>query len=228
MRNTKNIWREHYIHPVPWDQDFSPLSVVEMVVNSATAHPDAVMLDFMGRKFSYGEMLGLIRKVAAGLQQMGIGKGDRVGLFLPNTPHYPAAYYGAMMAGATVVNFSPLYTAAELEHQVEDSGTKLLFTLSAKALLPTALEVLRDSSLERLVVGSVAEMLPSAKSLLYKLFKRGETAAMPTDPNVLPFADLTHQGDHPAPVAIDPDKDIALLQYTGGTTGRPKGAMLSH
>lgn len=228
MDNVKNIWREHYNHPVSWDQDYPPLSVVDMVVNSANAHPDGVMLDFMGRKASYGEMLGLIRRVAAGLQQMGIGKGDRVGLFLPNTPHYPAAYYGAMMAGATVVNFSPLYTAAELEHQVEDSGTKVLFTLSATALLPTALEVLRDSSLERLVVGSVAEMLSPAKSLLYKLFKRSETAAVPDDPAVVSFAHLTGRSDQPRRVAIDPDKDIALLQYTGGTTGRPKGAMLSH
>jgi len=228
MDNVKNIWREHYNHPVSWDQEYPPLSVVDMVVNSANAHPDGVMLDFMGRKASYGEMLRLIRKVAAGLQQMGIGKGDRVGLFLPNTPHYPAAYYGAMMAGATVVNFSPLYTAAELEHQVEDSGTKLLFTLSATALLPTALEVLRDSSLERLVVGSVAEMLPPAKSLLYRLFKRSETTAIPDDPAVVSFAHLTGQSDQPRRVAIDPDKDIALLQYTGGTTGRPKGAMLSH
>lgn len=228
MDNVKNIWREHYNHPVSWDQEYPPLSVVDMVVNSANAHPDGVMLDFMGRKASYGEMLRLIRKVAAGLQQMGIGKGDRVGLFLPNTPHYPAAYYGAMMAGATVVNFSPLYTAAELEHQVEDSGTKLLFTLSATALLPTALEVLRDSSLERLVVGSVAEMLSPAKSLLYRLFKRSETTAIPDDPAVVSFAHLTGQSDQPRRVAIDPDKDIALLQYTGGTTGRPKGAMLSH
>lgn len=228
MKDAENIWREHYIHPVPWDQNFPPLSVVDMVVDSATAHPDGVMLDFMGRKTSYGEMLSLIRRGAAGLQHMGIGKGDRVGLFLPNTPHYPAAYYGAMMAGATVVNFSPLYTAAELEHQVEDSGTKLLFTLSATALLPTALEVLRDSSLEHLIVGSVAEMLPPAKALLYRMFKRAETAAIPNDPAVISFARLTGHSDQPRRVAIDPDKDIALLQYTGGTTGRPKGAMLSH
>src|SRR3546814_4760863 len=79
---------------------------------------------------------------------MGIGKGDLVSLFLPNVPHYVAAYYGALAIGATVVNFSPLYTAAELEHQVEDSGAKILFTLSAKALLPTALEVLDNSRSE--------------------------------------------------------------------------------
>src|SRR3546814_4733323 len=103
---------------------------------------------------------------------MGVRKGDRVGLYLPNVPHYVAAYYGAMMAGAIVVNYSPLYTAAELEHQVEDSGTKILFTLSASALLPTALEVLDNSSLERLVVGSVAEVLPPAKSVLFRLDRK--------------------------------------------------------
>ncbi|MBO8815463.1 AMP-binding protein, partial [Staphylococcus aureus] len=78
------------------------------------------------------------RRVAAGLAALGYGKGDRIGLFLPNVPHYVAAYYGALLLGATVVNFSPLYTVDELVHQVEDSGTRVLFTVSAKALLPTA------------------------------------------------------------------------------------------
>jgi long-chain acyl-CoA synthetase len=140
MESSEKVWQDRYNHPAPWDQSFPPMSMVDMVVNSATAKPDAVMIDFLGRKTSYGDMLNIIRRVAKGLQDMGVQKGDRVGLYLPNVPHYVAAYYGAMMAGATVVNFSPLYTAAELEHQVEDSGTKILFTLSAKALLPTALE----------------------------------------------------------------------------------------
>ncbi|MEJ7933410.1 long-chain fatty acid--CoA ligase [Sphingobium sp. AN558] len=228
MESIAKPWVAHYSHPVAWDQNFPPLSVVDMVVESATAKPDAVMIDFMGRKTSYGEMLPAIRRIAKGLQAMGVRKGDRVGLFLPNVPHYVAAYYGAMMAGATVVNFSPLYTAAELEHQVEDSGTKILFTLSAKALLPTATKVLNNSSLERLIVGSVAQALSPAKSLLFRMFKRAETAPVPHDPRITSFAKLLQHGDDPDPVAIDPDKDIALLQYTGGTTGTPKGAMLSH
>ena len=156
MESIEKIWREHYQHPTVWERTFPPLSMGEMVTSSALAHPDAPMIDFMGRRFSYGTMFGQIRRIACGLQAMGVQKGDRVGLYLPNTPHYVAAYYGALIAGAIVVNFSPLYTAAELEHQVEDSGTKILFTLSAKALLPTALEVLEHSSLEKLVVGSVA------------------------------------------------------------------------
>ena len=228
MESSEEVWKDHYSHPVPWDQAFPPMSMVDMVVRSATAKPDGVMVDFLGRKTSYGEMLNVIRRVAKGLQHMGVGKGDRVGLFLPNVPHYVAAYYGAMMAGATVVNFSPLYTAAELEHQVEDSGTKVLFTLSAKALLPTALEVLDNSSLERLVVGCVAEALPPAKSVLFRIFKRGETAAIPHDHRITSYAELLRHGDDPVAVDIDPEEDVALLQYTGGTTGRPKGAMLTH
>ncbi|MEV4933418.1 long-chain fatty acid--CoA ligase [Sphingobium sp. LMA1-1-1.1] len=228
MESSEKIWETRYNHPSAWEQTFPPLSMVEMVANSAAANPQAVMIDFMGRKTSYGEMLHSIRRVARGLQDLGIRKGDRVGLFLPNVPHYVAAYYGAMMAGATVVNYSPLYTATELEHQVEDSGTRILFTLSASALLPTALEVLDNSSLERLVVGCVAEALPPAKSVLFRLFKRKETATVPHDPRITHYADLLRHGEDPAPVAIDPEQDIALLQYTGGTTGRPKGAMLTH
>ena len=228
MESIETVWKDHYNHPFPWDQSFPPMSMVDMVVDSATASPDAVMIDFLGRKTTYGDMLRVIRRVAKGLQDLGVRKGDRVGLYLPNVPHYVAAYYGAMMAGATVVNFSPLYTAAELEHQVEDSGTKILFTLSAKALLPTAQEVLDNSSLERLIVGCIAEVLPSAKSVLFRLFKRKETAPVPNDPRIINYADLLRHGEAPAPVAIDPVNDVALLQYTGGTTGRPKGAMLTH
>ena len=228
MESIETVWKDHYNHPFPWDQSFPPMSMVDMVVDSATVNPDAVMIDFLGRKTTYGDMLHVIRRVAKGLQDLGVRKGDRVGLYLPNVPHYVAAYYGAMMAGATVVNFSPLYTAAELEHQVEDSGTKILFTLSAKALLPTAQEVLDNSSLERLIVGCIAEVLPPAKSVLFRLFKRKETAPVPHDPRITNYADLLRHGEDPAPVAIDPVNDVALLQYTGGTTGRPKGAMLTH
>ncbi|MEQ6333540.1 long-chain fatty acid--CoA ligase [Sphingobium sp. MK2] len=228
MENIEKLWRENYRHPALWDQTFPPLSMGDMVTDSALAHPDAIMIDFMGRKFTYAEVFGQIKRIACGLQAMGVKKGDRVGLYLPNTPHYVAAYYGALMAGAIVVNFSPLYTAAELEHQVEDSGTKILFTLSAKALLPTALKVLDHSSLEKLVVGSVAEMLSPVKSLLFRWFKAAETAALPHDPRVLRYDKLIANPGACVVADINPEQDIALLQYTGGTTGTPKGAMLTH
>ena len=228
MESKEKIWRDAYQHPTVWDQTFTPLSMGEMVANSAAAHPDAPMIDFMGRHFSYGAMMDQIRAIACGLQKMGVKKGDRVGLYLPNTPHYVAAYYGALTAGAIVVNFSPLYTAAELEHQVEDSGTKILFTLSAKALLPTALEVLEDSTLEQLVVGSVAEVLSPVKSLLFRWFKASESVPLPDDPRIIRYDRLIANDGGCSVPEIDPVNDVALLQYTGGTTGTPKGAMLTH
>jgi len=221
-------WSTDYHHPTTWDQAFAPLSLPDMFAASVARKGDAPMLDFMGRQFGYAEVARGAARVARGLQQLGLGKGSRVGLFLPNVPHYVAAYYGALAAGATVVNFSPLYTVAELEAQVEDSGTDTLFTLSAAALLPTALQVLDGSSLTRLVVGSVAGGLPAAKSVLYRLFKRGEVAPLPDDPRVIRFSALTDNDGRPDPVAIDAERDIALIQYTGGTTGTPKGAKLTH
>ena len=221
-------WSTDYRHPTAWDQGFAPLSLPDMLAASVARKGDAPMLDFLGRQFGYAEVATGVARVARGLQQRGIGKGSRVGLFLPNVPHYVAAYYGALAAGATVVNFSPLYTVAELEAQVEDSGTETLFTISAAALLPTALKVLDGSSLKQLVVGSVAGGLPPAKSILYRLFKRSEVAAMPADPRVIRFSALTDNDGKPDPVAIDAEKDIALIQYTGATTGTPKGAKLTH
>ena len=228
MSEQPPIWKSRYNHPTQWDQFFSPLSMPGMFFRSAGRRGDANLLDFMGRKYSYAEVAAGVIRVAKGLQDMGVKKGDRIGLFLPNVPHYVSAYYGAMAIGATVVNFSPLYTVEELNHQVDDSGTKILFTLSATAVFPTAYEVLQQSSLERLVVGSVAGALPAGKSLFYRLFRRKENSPQPEDDRITQFSDLIdNDGNYKAP-NIHPEKDIALLQYTGGTTGTPKGAMLSH
>lgn len=215
-------------HPGAWQQEFAPLSLHDMFFETAMREGDKPFLDFMGREFTYNDMADQVCKVASGLQEIGLGRGDRVGLFLPNVPHYVAAYYGALAAGATVVNFSPLYTVDELSHQVADSDTKTLITLSATALLPNAIQVLEQSGLERLIVGSIPEVLPPLKSIAYRLFKRGEVAAIPRDERISSFADLIANDGAFQKNDCAPETEVAVLQYTGGTTGPPKGAKLTH
>ena len=144
----EEAWRSAYSHPVPWGTDYPPMSMVDLFDQSTARHAARPAIDFMGRRYDYAHLADAVRRVATGLAQIGVGKGDRVGLFLPNVPHYLAAYHGALRAGATVVNLSPLYTVDELCHQIEDSGTRVLFTLTAAQLLPTALAVLDKSALE--------------------------------------------------------------------------------
>ena len=220
-------WLAHYVHPCDWRMDLPPLSLPDFFAASVAAHGTRPLVDFMGRKYSYAQLYREALRFAAGLQRLGIARGDRVGLFLPNVPHYVAAYYGASIAGATLVNFSPLYTAAELAAQVADSGTRLLVTVDSSALLPTALKVLDGSELETLVVGSLAAQLPALKGLALRLLGRKSLTPVPARPDVRRWDAMLADGP-PAPVAIDPLSDLALLQYTGGTTGTPKGAMLTH
>jgi long-chain acyl-CoA synthetase len=228
MTDSETPWAAHYAHPGAWDQAYAPLSLPAMFFETAARQANARLADFMGRATSYTEMADQVRRAAAGFQAMGVRPGDRVGLYLPNVPHYVACYYGALLAGAVIVNFSPLYTVDELAHQVEDSGTRILVTLDVTALLPNALRVLDGSSLERLVVGSIAEILPPVKSLLYRLFKRSERTLVPDDSRISSFAALLSHGAAPLAAPIDPERDTALIQYTGGTTGVPKGARLTH
>ena len=215
-----------YHHPTPWNTTFEDLTLPELLARTVRFDPAAPFLHFLGRTYSYGEIHETAQRFAHGLIESGIAPGDRVGLFLPNVPIYAAAYYGAMMAGAVVVNFSPLYTVEELAWQVEDSGTRLLVTLDVPELYTTASKVLGASSLETLVVGALADMLPWYKGVALRLLKRSQIAQVGWNAATRKWAGMLRASSGPLP-EVTP-ADLALLQYTGGTTGRPKGAMLGH
>ncbi|MGC2855559.1 long-chain-fatty-acid--CoA ligase [Novispirillum sp. DQ9] len=185
-------------------------------------------LDFLGRRTTYAELGALVDRAAVGFQQLGVRKGTRVGLCLPNTPYYVICYYAVLKAGGIVVNYNPLYVERELAHQIEDSGTTLMVTLDLRQIYPKVAAQLDTTCLERIIVCPLAGVLPPTKSLLFSVLKRSEVADIPDDLRHVPFAKLVAAAGVPAPVAIDPARDVAVLQYTGGTTGVPKGAMLTH
>ena len=224
-----------YHHPKPWDMPLEPITLPDMFGRSAAHAPDAPLIHFMGRSFTYRDLHEDAQRFALALRDHGIVAGDRVGLFLPNVPIYVSAYYGAMMAGAVAVNFSPLYSVEELAQQVADSGTRVLVTVDVPELYGTAERVLQQSGLETLVVGELAAMLPPLKRIAMKLLAKSKIAKLANDPAVLRWNDLLAGPDWtkwtagalPSLPQVKP-ADLALLQYTGGTTGVPKGAMLSH
>lgn len=221
-------WAHVYPPNLDWDLEAVEKPVQSLLDEAAAKAPDGVCMDFLDREYSYGEMLDYANRTARGLQQLGIQKGDRVGLCLPNCPFYVAAYFGVLKAGAIVVNFNPLYTADEIEEQIRDAGVSIMFTLGLKKLYPKVAGALKDTPLRNIVVCSLSDALPPVKGLLFQTFKRSEIAQTPLNLQNLPFEWLVRNQGNYDPVDIDPLTDIALFQYTGGTTGIPKGAMLSH
>ena len=164
MNRPEALWRESYRHPTAWESAFPPLSMATFFDDAAARAGAAPLIDFLGRHYSFAETLDGANRVAAGLAALGYGPGDRIGLFLPNVPHYLAAYYGILKLGATVVNFSPLYSVEELAAQVEDSGTRLLFTITASALPQAMSPAGRGESTSSLTVASTRRAMKSARS----------------------------------------------------------------
>ncbi len=203
-------------------------TLTSLLETSVARWPSRTAIDFLGRKWTYGALGDLVERAATGLRRLGVGVGTRVGLCLPNTPFSVVAYFAVLKAGGTVVNYNPLYVERELEHQIRDSGTTIMVTMDLKMILPKIEAMFARTGLERIVVCPLADALPFPKNLAFRLFKRAEVAPWRDDDRHVGFRRLiAEKAPFEAP-AIDPKTAVAVLQYTGGTTGVPKGAMLSH
>jgi long-chain acyl-CoA synthetase len=200
------------------------LPVPTLLDRAAAGFGDRPALSFQGRRWTYTQVAMLVDRAAAGLQKLGLARGDRVGLCLPNTPYFVIFYYAALKAGLVVVNYNPLYVGRELRHQIDDSATTTMVVPDLAAIYHKVAEI---ETLQCVIVCPFAEALPTIKRIAFSLLKRNMLASPAYGGRILPYAPFNIAGATPSEVAIDP-RDVAVLQYTGGTTGRPKGAMLTH
>ncbi|TBW35381.1 long-chain fatty acid--CoA ligase [Siculibacillus lacustris] len=218
-------------HPTDGSGGGYPLparSLTSLFEEAVAQWPERPCIDFLDRKWTYREIGDLVTRAAAGFRRLGVTRDTRVGLCLPNTPYAVICYFAVLKAGGTVVNFNPLYVEREIEHQIRDSGATVMVTMDLKLMLPKVQGLLGRTSLKTVVVCPMAAILPFSKALLFRLFKRGDLAPWTSDANHVSFARLTAEATPIETPAFDPTTEVAVLQYTGGTTGTPKGAMLTH
>lgn len=226
--NTDYLWLKSYPKQTSWDAKIPSTPVFDMLDRTVRLYGDCPGFDFMGKKFTWGQIGDQVNRLARGLQTLGVKKGVKVGLFLPNSPSFVISYYAVLKAGGTVVNYNPLYSVKELKHQIEDSHTDIMITLDIVILCDKLMEILPESRLQKIIVGKFTDLLSFPKNVLYPIVKSKDVAKLPPSDKIISYADLTDNDATPAFVQIDPQEDIAVLQYTGGTTGVPKGAMLTH
>jgi long-chain acyl-CoA synthetase len=224
-------WLDHYPPGVDWHMPLKVAPLYQLIDDAVARFGHLPCTNFLGKALSYAEIGQLIEQATLGLQRLGVKKGTKVGLFLPNSPTFIIYFFAVLKAGGTVVNFNPLYTVPELAYQVKDSDTELMVTLDLKVLFDKVEALIKDGCLERAIVASFPALLPATKAALFRLFRSKELArplASPVREKLILDAEVMAGAGRPEAVPIDPLEDIAVLQYTGGTTGTPKGAMLSH
>lgn len=224
-------WLNSVPSDIDWHSTVDPKPLYEILDSAVGRFPDNVCTYFLGRTQTYAEIATAVQHTAAGLEKLGVTKGTHVGLLLPNCPSYVIYYFAVLKLGATVVNFNPLYTAEELKTQAIDSEISIMVTLNLDLLFTKVESLLQSAAVGKAIVCDFPKLLPQPKSTLFKLFKRKDLAKIKKSPvrNKIVF-DRTIQdndGQYSQP-DINPTEDIAVLQYTGGTTGVPKGVMLTH
>ncbi len=224
-------WLRKYPKDVDWFQQFRPVPMGQLLDTAVATHGSRMCTNFLGKRLTYAEIGQFVDQTAAGLQKLGVKRGTKVGLLMPNCPTFIIYYFATLKAGGTIVNYNPLYTPDELAFQVRDSETELMVTLDLKLLFDKVEGLMQGGALKRTIVASFSALLPPAKSVLFRLFKGRELAHPGNSPvasRIVLDADvLANAGTFQKP-AIDSLNDVAVLQYTGGTTGTPKGAMLTH
>ncbi|HEX5779689.1 MAG TPA: AMP-binding protein, partial [Xanthobacteraceae bacterium] len=208
-------WERSYPKGVRWDALIEIGTVPAILDNSADTYGHKPVIEYRDRQITYSELAAFSKKAAEGLRRLGVVRGTPVAVYLPNTPYHMITFFGALRLGAKIVHLSPLDAERELAYKLKDSGAKTLVTTNFPTMLPRALKLLKDGHCERVIVGDDARWGPPPVAL--------ET--IPPSDKVLDYETLlAHEPGAQFP-DVSPD-DIAVLQYTGGTTGTPKGAML--
>lgn len=225
---TDRPWFQHYDEGVPYHIEYPQIPVHRLFEQAVEKYPDTPCTIFKGSKISYSEMHEITDRLAAGLADLGVKKGDRVGIFMPNTPQFVMAYFAVIKLGGVVIATNPLYSAREIEHQANDAGIEVMLVMSN--FYTTIKDVQPKTKIRTLVVTNIKETLPPVLAFLFGLTKekKGGFRVELAEGDVW-MQDLINQyksEDRPN-VEIEPD-DIAMFQYSGGTTGVPKGAIAMH
>jgi len=222
-------WVKSYPPGVRWNAPLELSSVQSVLETASERFGPLPALQFMDKRISYAELDALANRAAAGFQKLGVRPGVHVGIFTPNTPHYVIAFFGVLKAGGTVVNYSPLDALRTLQFKIEDSETEILVTLDVAGLYPQAEKLLASTRLKKLILGEFAEMALAPGPVKAQMAAAGMLAQVQRDDRHVAFRDLIdNDGRYQVHPLGELTEALAVIQYTGGTTGAPKGAMLTH